>query len=195
MEAYKRGSHTVLDCKYRVVWVTKYRHPVLGGELGNDAENCCVRRPARATMCTCCYRSHRARRLSRGAAPEGKKVAQAAERVRLNATGVSTCGRGATGSRAAARSLTRLDCCFSEPGNSPVTAPPLLGALATTVSPFGWTAGSGVEFAISPNGSVKAEYLYVDFPKRNSRPRELQADRKRCARRRELSLLATGRAA
>lgn len=48
-------------------------------------------------------------------------------------------------------------------GNSPVTAPPLLAALATTVSPFGWTAGGGVEFAISPNGSVKAEYLYVDF--------------------------------
>jgi opacity protein-like surface antigen len=44
-----------------------------------------------------------------------------------------------------------------------VTAPPLLAALATTVSPFGWTAGDGVEFAISPNWSVKAEYLYVDF--------------------------------
>jgi REP element-mobilizing transposase RayT len=27
MEAYKRGSHTVWDCKYHVVWVTKYRHP------------------------------------------------------------------------------------------------------------------------------------------------------------------------
>jgi hypothetical protein len=25
MEAYKRGSHTVWDCKYHVVWVTKYR--------------------------------------------------------------------------------------------------------------------------------------------------------------------------
>ena len=28
MEAYKRGSHTVWDCKYHVVWVTKYRHPL-----------------------------------------------------------------------------------------------------------------------------------------------------------------------
>jgi hypothetical protein len=44
MEAYKRGSHTVWDCKYHVVWVTKYRHPVLAGTLGNDAENCCVMR-------------------------------------------------------------------------------------------------------------------------------------------------------
>jgi putative transposase len=34
MEAYKRGSHTVWDCKYHVVWVTKYRYPVLGGDVG-----------------------------------------------------------------------------------------------------------------------------------------------------------------
>src|SRR6202008_3084191 len=34
MEAYKRGSHTVWDCKYHLVWVTKYRHPVLGGDVG-----------------------------------------------------------------------------------------------------------------------------------------------------------------
>ena len=24
MESYKRGSHTVWDCKYHLVWVTKY---------------------------------------------------------------------------------------------------------------------------------------------------------------------------
>jgi len=34
MEAYKRGSHTVWDCKYHLVWVTKYRHAVLGGDVG-----------------------------------------------------------------------------------------------------------------------------------------------------------------
>ena len=34
MEAYKRGGHTVWDCKYHVVWVTKYRYPVLGGDVG-----------------------------------------------------------------------------------------------------------------------------------------------------------------
>jgi REP element-mobilizing transposase RayT len=34
MEAYKRGSHTIWDCKYHLVWVTKYRYPVLGGDVG-----------------------------------------------------------------------------------------------------------------------------------------------------------------
>jgi putative transposase len=34
METYKRGSHTVWDCKYHLVWVTKYRYAVLGGDVG-----------------------------------------------------------------------------------------------------------------------------------------------------------------
>ena len=34
MESYKSGSHTVWDCKYHLVWVTKYRYPVLGGDIG-----------------------------------------------------------------------------------------------------------------------------------------------------------------
>ena len=34
MENYKRGSHTVWDCKYHLVWTTKYRYQVLGGEVG-----------------------------------------------------------------------------------------------------------------------------------------------------------------
>jgi len=34
MEDYKRGSHTVWDCKYHLVWVTKYRYQVLGGDVG-----------------------------------------------------------------------------------------------------------------------------------------------------------------
>ena len=29
MVEYKRGSHTVYDIKYHVVWVTKYRYQVL----------------------------------------------------------------------------------------------------------------------------------------------------------------------
>ena len=33
MENYKRGSHTVWDCKYHLVWTTKYRYQVLGGEV------------------------------------------------------------------------------------------------------------------------------------------------------------------
>ena len=34
MERYKRGGHTVWDCKYHLVWITKYRYPVLGGDVG-----------------------------------------------------------------------------------------------------------------------------------------------------------------
>src|ERR1700681_1098920 len=34
MEAYKRGSHTVWDCKYHLVWITNYRHPVVAGDVG-----------------------------------------------------------------------------------------------------------------------------------------------------------------
>ena len=35
MQEYKRGSHTVWDCKYHLVWATKYRYQVLGGEVGH----------------------------------------------------------------------------------------------------------------------------------------------------------------
>ncbi len=34
MEDYKRGSHTVWDCKYHLVWTTKYRYQVLAGDVG-----------------------------------------------------------------------------------------------------------------------------------------------------------------
>ena len=34
MEGYKRGSNTVWECKYHLVWSTKYRHQVLGGDIG-----------------------------------------------------------------------------------------------------------------------------------------------------------------
>jgi putative transposase len=34
MQEYKSGSHTVWDCKYHLVWTTKYRHSVLGGDVG-----------------------------------------------------------------------------------------------------------------------------------------------------------------
>ena len=35
MEDYKRGSHTVFDCKYHLVWTTKYRYEVLSGDVGH----------------------------------------------------------------------------------------------------------------------------------------------------------------
>jgi outer membrane immunogenic protein len=44
-----------------------------------------------------------------------------------------------------------------------VSAPPLITPLATTVNAIGWTAGGGVEYALSLNWSVKAEYLYVNY--------------------------------
>ena len=33
MENYRRSSHTVYDLKYHLVWITKYRKPVLTGEV------------------------------------------------------------------------------------------------------------------------------------------------------------------
>ena len=30
---YRKGSHTVYDLKYHIVWITKYRKPVLHGEV------------------------------------------------------------------------------------------------------------------------------------------------------------------
>ena len=34
MQTAKSGSHTIWDCKYHLVWVTKYRYPVLVGDVG-----------------------------------------------------------------------------------------------------------------------------------------------------------------
>ena len=33
MAEYRKGSHTVYDIKYHFVWITKYRYPVLKGEV------------------------------------------------------------------------------------------------------------------------------------------------------------------
>ena len=34
--SYRKGSHTVYDLKYHIVWITKYRKPVLRGEVGKQ---------------------------------------------------------------------------------------------------------------------------------------------------------------
>ena len=34
MDGYRKGAHTVFDCKYHLVWVTKYRYQVLKGAVG-----------------------------------------------------------------------------------------------------------------------------------------------------------------
>ena len=33
MEKYRESSHTVYDLKYHLVWITKYRKPILEGEI------------------------------------------------------------------------------------------------------------------------------------------------------------------
>ena len=35
MENYRRSSHSVYDIKYHIVWITKYRKPVLRGEIAD----------------------------------------------------------------------------------------------------------------------------------------------------------------
>ncbi|MEW4924153.1 IS200/IS605 family transposase [Algibacter sp. 2305UL17-15] len=34
MQNYRKTSHTTYDCKYHIVWITKYRKKVLAGEVG-----------------------------------------------------------------------------------------------------------------------------------------------------------------
>lgn len=34
MSTYRKGSHSLFDLKLHVVWITKYRKPVLSGEAG-----------------------------------------------------------------------------------------------------------------------------------------------------------------
>jgi putative transposase len=33
MENYRKSSHTIYDIKYHIVWITKYRKPVMRGEI------------------------------------------------------------------------------------------------------------------------------------------------------------------
>ena len=39
MKYYKKTSHTVYDCTYHIVWVTKYRYKVLVGDIGVRVRN------------------------------------------------------------------------------------------------------------------------------------------------------------
>jgi putative transposase len=34
MTEYRKGSHTVYDIKYHIVWITKYRKAIMRGEIG-----------------------------------------------------------------------------------------------------------------------------------------------------------------
>ena len=33
MQSYKSGSHTRYDLKYHIVWITKYRKPIMIGQV------------------------------------------------------------------------------------------------------------------------------------------------------------------
>jgi len=46
MESYKRGSRTVWNYKYHIVWVNKYRYKLLRGDVGKLAASYCVRQRA-----------------------------------------------------------------------------------------------------------------------------------------------------
>ena len=39
MQYYRRISHTVHDCTYHIVWITKYRYNILVGDIGNRARD------------------------------------------------------------------------------------------------------------------------------------------------------------
>ena len=39
MKLYRKTSHTVFDCKYHLVWTTKYHKPVLTGRIGSTRPN------------------------------------------------------------------------------------------------------------------------------------------------------------
>jgi outer membrane immunogenic protein len=51
-------------------------------------------------------------------------------------------------------------------GQRPGTGPTLAGAASSTQ--VGWTAGFGIEYALSWNWLIKAEYLYVSFPNQSA---------------------------
>jgi putative transposase len=40
MSRFKKLSHTLWHCQYHIVWVTKYRHKILTGHIGNEVGNC-----------------------------------------------------------------------------------------------------------------------------------------------------------
>jgi putative transposase len=111
MEEYKRGSHTVWDCKYHLVWTTKYRYEVLVGDVGQRCRE--LLREIAQSIELVIYagsinRDHvhmligippnvsvsRAVQHMKGKAHTSCSVNM---RVFGNATGVSTCGREAIG--------------------------------------------------------------------------------------------------
>jgi putative transposase len=40
MSRFKKLSHTIWHCQYHLVWVPKYRHRILSGEIANEVAEC-----------------------------------------------------------------------------------------------------------------------------------------------------------
>jgi putative transposase len=40
MSRFKKLSHALWHCQYHIVWVPKYRHRILGGEIGREVGDC-----------------------------------------------------------------------------------------------------------------------------------------------------------
>ena len=40
MSRFKKLSHSLWHCQYHLVWVPKYRHKILTGQVGNEVGNC-----------------------------------------------------------------------------------------------------------------------------------------------------------
>lgn len=54
-----------------------------------------------------------------------------------------------------------------------ITGPVTMSELSSQTYHVGWTVGGGAEWAITPNLSLKAEYLYVDLGSANYDPKGL----------------------
>ena len=35
---YRKASHVTFDCRYHIVWITKYRNPALSKEIQKDLD-------------------------------------------------------------------------------------------------------------------------------------------------------------
>jgi outer membrane immunogenic protein len=55
-------------------------------------------------------------------------------------------------------------------GDITAKVPTATGVFSSTQRNFGWTAGAGIEFAITENLTAKAEYLYVDLGNNSCSP-------------------------
>ena len=40
MSRFRKLSHTMWHCQYHIVWVLKYRHRILTGNVGHEVSNC-----------------------------------------------------------------------------------------------------------------------------------------------------------